>query len=112
MNIGRTSMVVSVVLAAAVAFPTVGRADEKKKPRAPRNVIVEFGQPQPQTPAPAPVGNAVTHFLAPDDRHRAARSYGGNGDRLLSAKRHYDPDNVFRSANPLPVDQAAQTQRR
>jgi FAD/FMN-containing dehydrogenase len=43
------------------------------------------------------------HFLAPDDWDRAAHSYGGNAMRLLKAKRHYDPENVFRSAIPLPA---------
>jgi FAD/FMN-containing dehydrogenase len=30
-------------------------------------------------------------------------SYGGNADRLIKAKRHYDPDNIFNSAIPLPA---------
>jgi plastocyanin len=57
------------VLAAAVAFPSIGRADhdDGKKPKPVRDAVVHFGQPQPQTPAPPPVGNAVTNFLDPDD---------------------------------------------
>jgi FAD/FMN-containing dehydrogenase len=44
------------------------------------------------------------NILAGCDADRATRSYGRNAGRLLKAKRHYDPDNVFRSAIPLPVD--------
>jgi hypothetical protein len=39
----------------------------EKHPSAPLTATVHFGQPQPQTPAPAPVGAAVTHFLSPDE---------------------------------------------
>ena len=42
------------------------------------------------------------NFLAAADADRAARSYGGNAARLIRAKRQYDPDNLFRSAIPLP----------
>ena len=34
---------------------------------------------------------------------RVTKSYGGNVERLIEAKRRYDPDNIFRSAIPLPV---------
>jgi len=37
---------------------------------------------------------------------RAAKSYGRNAERLIKAKQHYDPDNVFCSAIPLPVGTA------
>jgi FAD/FMN-containing dehydrogenase len=43
---------------------------------------------------------AYPNLLAADDA-RAAESYS-NAGRLLAAKRTYDPDNVFRSAIPLP----------
>jgi FAD/FMN-containing dehydrogenase len=42
------------------------------------------------------------NLLGGDDPDRAAKSYGPNAERLIRAKRHYDPDNVFRSAIPLP----------
>jgi FAD/FMN-containing dehydrogenase len=43
------------------------------------------------------------NLLAEGNADRAAKSYGGNAERLIKAKRHYDPDSVFRSAIPLPV---------
>jgi FAD/FMN-containing dehydrogenase len=42
------------------------------------------------------------NLLGRDDPDRAALSYGNNAERLLRAKRRYDPDNVFFSAIPLP----------
>ncbi|HEX2351669.1 MAG TPA: BBE domain-containing protein [Xanthobacteraceae bacterium] len=45
------------------------------------------------------------NLLAEGDTHRAVKSYGRNAEALIKAKRHYDPDNVFRSAIPLPVGQ-------
>jgi FAD/FMN-containing dehydrogenase len=43
------------------------------------------------------------NLLARSDAARAAKSYGCNAERLIKAKRHYDPDNVFSSAIPLPT---------
>ncbi len=43
------------------------------------------------------------NLLAAGDPDRAKQSYGPNAARLANAKRRYDPDNVFRSAIPLPV---------
>jgi FAD/FMN-containing dehydrogenase len=45
---------------------------------------------------------AYPNLLGPDDDERARASYGANLDRLLAAKRRYDPDNVF-SAVPALV---------
>jgi FAD/FMN-containing dehydrogenase len=42
------------------------------------------------------------NLLAGGDADRATKSYGCNAERLVEAKRHYDPDNVFASAIPLP----------
>ena len=41
-----------------------------------------------------------------EDPDRVAQSYGRNAQRLIEAKRRYDPDNVFRSAIPLPTTTA------
>jgi hypothetical protein len=47
-------------------------------------------------------------MLAGSDVERAAKSFGGNAERLIKAKRHYyDPDNVFRSAIRLPADRSS-----
>ena len=48
-----------------------------------------------------------SNLLAADDTDRAAKGYGRNAERLIEAKRHYDPANVFNSAIPLPVGQGA-----
>jgi FAD/FMN-containing dehydrogenase len=42
------------------------------------------------------------NLLTGDDPARASKSYGPNAERLIRAKQHYDPDNVFRSTIPLP----------
>src|SRR5262245_25962425 len=39
------------------------------------------------------------NMLAGDDVERASKSYSRNAERLIKAKRQYDPDNVFHS-NP------------
>jgi len=44
------------------------------------------------------------NLLADGDGDRA-KSYGRNAERPIRAKRRYEPDNVFRSAIPLPLSQ-------
>jgi hypothetical protein len=51
-------------------------------------------------------GGYPNYLTRDDDPHRIAKSYGRNAGRLIEAKRRYDPDNVFRSAIPLPVSTA------
>jgi FAD/FMN-containing dehydrogenase len=52
--------------------------------------------------APIALPGGYPNFLTSDDVDRVAKSYGPNAERLIKAKRHYDPDNVFSSAIPLP----------
>jgi FAD/FMN-containing dehydrogenase len=52
---------------------------------------------------PIALPGAYPNLLGPDDDRRARASYGPNLTRLLAAKRHYDPDNVF-SAVPALLD--------
>jgi hypothetical protein len=59
------------VLFVSAAVGTAVRAKDGDKndlqAAAVQDATVHFGQHQPQTPDPAPVGAAVTHFLFPDD---------------------------------------------
>ena len=43
------------------------------------------------------------NLLPKGDTGRATKSFGGNAERLIKAKRTYDPDNTLSSAIPLPV---------
>jgi hypothetical protein len=58
--------------------------------------------------APMALPGGYPNFLTGEDPDRVAKSYGPNAGRLIAAKRHYDPDNIFSSANPLPVRMRAQ----
>jgi FAD/FMN-containing dehydrogenase len=51
-------------------------------------------------------GGYPNYLVSDDDPDRIAKSYGPNVARLIRVKRNYDPDNVFRSAIPLPVSTA------
>jgi plastocyanin len=62
MKTGRSLLVVSAGVALAATFSMAGRADNDGDKKAPQDVVVQFGAPQPQ-PSPA----SATHFLAPDD---------------------------------------------
>jgi hypothetical protein len=53
---------------------------------------------------PVALPGGYPNLLGPDDDPRARDSFGANLDRLLAAKRRYDPGNVFSCAIPaLPV---------
>ena len=56
--------------------------------------------------APFALPGGYAQFLTPRDREQVENAYGGNGARLRSLKRHFDPDGVFASAIPLPEGRA------
>jgi FAD/FMN-containing dehydrogenase len=86
-----------VLVEMLAAYPDRGDKDEEQRYRRwTRDTRVSFEMKA--------FAGTYPHFLGPADRIRAGRSYGGNAARLIKAKRQYDPDNVFRSAFPLPVD--------
>jgi FAD/FMN-containing dehydrogenase len=49
---------------------------------------------------PIALPGGYPNLLGPDDDERARASFGDNLDRLLAAKKRYDPDNTFSSAVP------------
>jgi FAD/FMN-containing dehydrogenase len=56
-----------------------------------------------QSLAPMALPGGYPNLLARGDAERVAKSYGCNVDRLVKAKRRYDPDHIFYSAIPLPI---------
>jgi len=48
------------------------------------------------------LAGGYANVLGPGQADRAADSFGPTAERLIGIKQHYDPDNVFRSAIPLP----------
>ncbi|GHJ40885.1 BBE domain-containing protein [Streptomyces sp. TS71-3] len=48
-----------------------------------------------------PLPGGYPNLLGPDETEQIAHAYGPNTERLLAAKRRFDPDRVFR-AIPLP----------
>ncbi|MDA5093248.1 FAD-binding oxidoreductase [Aliiroseovarius sp. KMU-50] len=46
--------------------------------------------------APHSEAGGYINFMDDDDQDRVRVNYGGNYDRLVSVKRRYDPDNLFR----------------
>ncbi|OBK71900.1 FAD-linked oxidase [Mycobacterium sp. 1274761.0] len=51
--------------------------------------------------APHALPGGYTNLLRPEDHDQIANAYGENAFRLVTAKKHYDPDGVF-TAIPLP----------
>ena len=56
---------------------------------------------------PIALPGGYPNLLGSDDADRAAESFGTNVERLARVKQLYDPDNVFRSAIPLPIGRRA-----
>jgi len=68
MKARRFVTVVAVLISVVAAITAVRAKDgDKDQAAASQTTIVNFGQPQLQTPDPAPVGAAVTHFLDPEE---------------------------------------------
>ncbi len=56
--------------------------------------------------APYATGGVYVNFI-PEDEERVAAAYGRNYDRLAEVKRKYDPDNLFRINQNIPLRRAA-----
>ena len=46
--------------------------------------------------SPQSIGGGYVNFAAADDQDQVRTNYGGNYDRLVTIKRRYDPDNLFK----------------
>ena len=75
----------------------VDRSDEEEEKRH-----RQWARATRQAFSPIVLPGGDPNFLTGDEPDRVAKSYGPNAGRLIAAKRHYDPDNIFRSAIPLP----------
>ena len=53
--------------------------------------------------APGALPGGYPNILGPDDAERARLGFGANADRLLAAKRRYDPDGVLTAIASLPT---------
>jgi hypothetical protein len=62
----------------------------------------QWAQDRWESLAPFALPGGYPNMLTPRDREQASDAYGGNGARLRSLKRRFDPDGVFASAIPLP----------
>jgi FAD/FMN-containing dehydrogenase len=56
--------------------------------------------------APHATGGVYVNFI-PEDEERVPAAYGRNYDRLIEVKRKYDPDNLFRINQNIPIRRAA-----
>lgn len=54
--------------------------------------------------APLSLPGGYPNFLTQDDCEQLGSAYGSNAPRLRDLKRQYDPDNVFSSTIPLPLE--------
>jgi len=53
--------------------------------------------------APMALPGGYPNMLGPDDSEQIPFAYGSNAERLIAAKKRFDPDDVFSSATPLRV---------
>jgi FAD/FMN-containing dehydrogenase len=81
----------------------VDRSDESEEPRHQRWARAALAAFNAMA-----LPGGYPNMLAGSDVERATKSFGRNAERLIKAKRLYDPDNVFRSAIPLPVDRSSE----
>jgi hypothetical protein len=65
-------------------------------------VEADWAQEVAESLAPFAFPGGYPNLLRPTQRDRIQSSYGENASRLLAAKKKYDPDDIFRSAIPLP----------
>jgi FAD/FMN-containing dehydrogenase len=56
---------------------------------------------------PIALPGGYPNLLGSEDADRAAESFGPNVERLARVKQLFDPENVFRSAIPLPIGRRA-----
>ena len=52
---------------------------------------------------PMALPGGYPNMLGPDDSEQIPFAYGSNAERLIAAKKRFDPDDVFSSATPLRV---------
>jgi FAD/FMN-containing dehydrogenase len=57
--------------------------------------------------APFALPGGYANFLTADEHEQVSAAYGSNASRLREVKRRFDPDGVFSSAIPLPLQRAA-----
>ena len=55
-----------------------------------------------QSIAPMALPGGYPNMLGPDAKDQIPYAYGNNAARLLKAKKHFDPAEIFTSATPLP----------
>ena len=49
-----------------------------------------------QAAAPFATGGAYVNFMTQEEQDRVRSAYGSNYDRLVTLKKKYDPNNLFR----------------
>jgi len=86
-----------VLIEILASFPDRSdRLEERRHQHRARDTRRAFG--------PIALPGGYPNLLGPGETDRAAENFGPNAERLAMVKRHYDPGNVFSSANPLPPD--------